>query len=277
MTKVEFEKIIKPKGGFFVLINLRELWQYRELFWFLALRDILARYKQTMIGIAWAVIQPILTMIIFTIIFGRLANLPSDGAPYPILTFTALLPWYFFSNSMSSAGQSVLAKSALITKIYFPRLIIPTSAVISGTIDFMISFIILVGLMFWYGIAPTINVIFLPLFLLLAFITALGIGLWISALTVEFRDVNYILPFLVQVGLYISPVAYSSSVIPSKWRLLYSLNPMVGVIDGFRWCILGTVVPHWGGVIISGISVLILFIGGLFYFTRMEKTFADVI
>jgi len=269
-------KVIKRKHGF-VRIDLKELWQYRELFWFLALRDILARYKQTVIGVAWVVIQPIFSMIVFSLIFGRLAKLPSDGVPYPILIFTALLPWQFFSNSMSSAGNSVVAKSALITKIYFPRLIIPTSSVISGIVDFGIAFIILIGLMVWYGIVPTINVVFLPLFLLLAFFAALGIGLWVSALTVEFRDVNYVLPFLVQAGLFISPVAYSSSVVPEKWKLLYSLNPMTGVIDGFRWSILGTVTPNWGTLIISTVSVIVVFISGLFYFVRMEKTFADVI
>ena len=273
----EFVKIITPSRKTFGLINFKELWEFRELFWFLALRDILARYKQTFIGIAWAIIQPIFSMIVFALIFGNLAKLPSDGVPYPILIFTALLPWQFFSNSMSSAGNSIVAKSGLITKIYFPRLIVPTSAVISGTIDFCISFFILIGLMVWYGIAPTINIIFLPLFLLLAFSTALAIGLWVSALTVEFRDVQYVLPFLIQAGMYISPVAYSSSIIPEKWKLLYSLNPMAGVIDGFRWCLLGAVTPNWGMIIVSSISVFLFFVGGLLYFSKMEKTFADII
>lgn len=276
MTLKSSNKVIKARRGF-ISIDFKELWEYRELFWIFALRDILARYKQTFIGIAWAIIQPIFSMILFSTIFGNLAKLPSNGVPYPILTFAALLPWQFFSSSMSSAGNSVVAKSAIITKIYFPRLIVPTSAVISGTIDFCISFLILIGLMIWYGIAPTINIIFLPLFLFLAFITALAIGLWISALTAEFRDVQYISPFLVQAGLYLSPVAYSSSIIPAKWKLLYSLNPMAGVIDGFRWCLLGTAIPNWGSIVVSSISVIILFIGGLLYFSRMEKTFADVI
>lgn len=269
-------KIIKRKRGL-IGIDFKELWRYRELFWFLALRDILVRYKQAAIGVAWAVLQPLFTMIVFSLIFGRLAKLPSEGLPYPILVFTALLPWQFFAHSMSASSQSVVGSAAIITKIYFPRLVIPTSAVISGTIDFAISFLILVGMMFWFGIVPTYNIIFLPLFLLLAFISALAVGLWLSALNVEFRDVFYVVPFLVQAGQYLSPVAYSSSIIPEKWKMLYSLNPMVGVIDGFRWSILGTANPNWYCIAISSVSVLIIFIGGLFYFRKMERTFADII
>lgn len=273
----EYYKVIKPRKGFIRPIDFKELWQYRELFWFLALRDVLVRYKQTVIGVAWALIQPVLSMVVFSVIFGGLAKLPSDGVPYPILTFTALLPWQFFSNSMRTAGQSVVSNATIITKIYFPRLIIPASAVISGVIDFGISFVVLIGLMLWYKIMPTINIIYLPIFLLLAFITALSIGLWLSALTVEFRDVAYIIPFLIMAGQYVSPVAYASSIVPGKWRLLYSLNPMTGVIDGFRWSILGTASPNWESVVISSISVVILFILGLLYFNKMEKTFADII
>jgi len=269
-------KIIKRKRGL-IGVDFRELWRYRELFWFLALRDILVRYKQAAIGVAWAVLQPLFTMIVFSLIFGRLAKLPSEGVPYPILVFTALLPWQFFANSMSASSRSVVGSAGIITKIYFPRLIIPTSAVISGAIDFAISFLILIGMMVWYGIVPTYNIIFLPLFLLLAFISALAVGLWLSALNVEFRDVFYVVPFLVQAGQYLSPVAYSSSVVPGKWRILYSLNPMVGVIDGFRWSILGTANPNWHCIAISSVSVLIIFIGGLFYFRKMERTFADII
>jgi lipopolysaccharide transport system permease protein len=216
-------------------------------------------------------------MIVFSVIFGELAKLPSDGVPYPILTFTALLPWQFFANSMRASSQSVVSSAAIITKVYFPRLVIPTSAVISGVLDFFISFVILIGLMFWYRIWPTENVVFLPLFLLLAFVAALAVGLWLSALNVEFRDVFYIVPFLIQAGQYISPVAYSSSIIPEKWRLIYSLNPMAGVIDGFRWCLLGTAMPNWHGFTISSVSVLIIFIGGLFYFRKIERTFEDII
>jgi lipopolysaccharide transport system permease protein len=271
-----FARVIKRKTGV-ISIDFKELWRYRELFWFLALRDVLVRYKQAVIGIAWAILQPLFTMIVFSVIFGELAKLPSDGVPYPILTFTALLPWQFFANSMRASSQSVVSSAAIITKVYFPRLVIPTSAVISGVLDFFISFVILIGLMFWYRIWPTENVVFLPLFLLLAFVAALAVGLWLSALNVEFRDVFYIVPFLIQAGQYISPVAYSSSIIPEKWRLIYSLNPMAGVIDGFRWCLLGTAMPNWHGFTISSVSVLIIFIGGLFYFRKMERTFADII
>ena len=274
--KVEYFKIIKKRHGL-ISVNFRELWQYRELFWFLALRDILVRYKQAVIGVAWSILQPLFTMIIFAIIFGKLAKLPSEGVPYPLLIFAALLPWQFFASSMSSSSQSIVGSSSIISKVYFPRLIIPTSAVISGVIDFCISFIILIGMMIWYRIMPTANIIYLPLFLLLAFTAALGVGLWLSALNAEFRDVFYVVPFLVQAGQYISPVAYSSSIIPEKWKLLYSLNPMTCVIDGFRWCILGTTTLYWPGIIISICSVLMVFVGGLLYFRKMERTFADVI
>lgn len=269
-------KIIKKRSGL-VAIDFRELWKYRELFWFLAMRDVLVRYKQTAIGIAWAILQPLFTMVIFSLIFGRLAKLPSGGVPYPILIFAALLPWQFFAHSMSASGRSVVGSTSIITKIYFPRLVIPVSAVISGMIDFCISFLILAGMMFWYRLVPNFNIIYLPFFVLFAFIAALSVGLWLSALNVEFRDVFYIVPFLVQAGQYISPVAYSSSVIPEKWKLVYSLNPMAGVIDGFRWSILGTTAPNWLGICISGISVMIILISGLFYFRKMEKTFADII
>ena len=272
----EHIKVIRKRNGL-IGVGFSELWRYRELFWFLALRDILVRYKQAVIGIAWSILQPLFTMVVFSIIFGRLAKLPSDGVPYPILIFTALLPWQFFAQSMSSSSQSIVGSASIISKVYFPRLIIPTSAVISGTIDFCISFIILIGMIIWYKIVPTANIIYLPLFLLLAFTAALGVGLWLSALNVEFRDVFYVVPFLVQAGQYISPVAYSSSVVPEKWKLLYSLNPMAGVIDGFRWCILGTVTPNWAGIMISAVSVLVIFAGGLLYFRKMERTFADII
>ncbi|MGD9973843.1 MAG: ABC transporter permease [Desulfatirhabdiaceae bacterium] len=272
----EHVKIIRKRHGL-IGVDLSELWRYRELFWFLALRDILVRYKQAVIGIAWSILQPLFTMVVFSIIFGALAKLPSEGVPYPILTFAALLPWQFFAHSMTSSSQSIVGNASIISKVYFPRLIIPTSAVISGTIDFCISFVILIGMMVWYKIIPTANIIYLPLFLLLAFTAALGVGLWLSALNAEFRDVFYVVPFLIQGGQYISPVAYSSSIIPERWKLLYSLNPMVGVIDGFRWCIIGTATPNWTGIIISTISVLIIFMGGLLYFRKMERTFADVI
>lgn len=269
-------KVIRKRHGL-IGVDFNELWRYRELFWFLALRDILVRYKQAVIGIAWSILQPLFMMIVFSVIFGRLARLPSDGVPYPILTFAALLPWQFFAHSMSSSSQSVVSSAAIITKVYFPRLIIPTSAVISGAIDFCISFIILIGMMVWYRTVPTMNIVYLPMFLLLAFMAALAVGLWLSALNVEFRDVFYVVPFLVQAGQYISPVAYSSTIIPEKWKLLYSLNPMAGVIDGFRWSILGTAAPNWTGTIISVVSIVVIFTGGLLYFRKMERTFADVI
>jgi lipopolysaccharide transport system permease protein len=269
-------KIIRAKHGL-VPIDFKELWRYRELFWFLALRDILVRYKQAIIGVAWAVLQPVLTMLVFSVIFGYLAKLPSGGRPYPILVFTALLPWQFFAHSMSASSQSVVGNAGIIQKVYFPRLVIPASAVISGLIDFCISFIILIGMMIWYRIMPTGNIIFLPVFIALAFMSALSVGLWLSALNVEFRDVFYVVPFLVQAGQYISPVAYSSSIIPEKFVYVYSLNPMVGVIDGFRWSLLGAAAPNWHSVLISSISVFLIFITGLFYFRKMEKTFADII
>lgn len=272
----EYVKVIKKRHGL-IGVDFSELWRYRELFWFLALRDILVRYKQAVIGIAWSILQPVFTMVVFSVIFGRLAKLPSDGVPYPILIFTALLPWQFFAHSMSSSSQSIVGSASIISKVYFPRLIIPTSAVISGMIDFCISFVILIGMMVWYKIVPTANIVYLPLFVLLTFTAALAVGLWLSALNAEFRDVFYVVPFLVQAGQYISPVAYSTSIIPEKWKFLYSLNPMVGVIDGFRWSILGTATPHWPGIIISAVSVLVIFTGGLLYFRKMERTFADVI
>ncbi len=269
-------KVIKKRHGL-IGVDFGELWRYRELFWFLALRDILVRYKQAVIGITWSILQPLFTMVVFSVIFGSLAKLPSDGVPYPLLIFAALRPWQFFAQSMSSSSQSIVGSASIISKVYFPRLIIPTSAVISGTIDFCISSVIFIGMMVWYQIVPTANIIYLPLFLILAFIAALGVGLWLSALNAEFRDVIYVVPFLVQAGQYISPVAYSSSIIPEQWKLLYSLNPMAGVIDGFRWSLLGTATPNWTGVIVSSMSVLVIFIGGLLYFRKMERTFADVI
>jgi len=273
---LEVVTIIKPQKGL-LNINFKELWAYRELFWFLALRDVLVKYKQAAMGIIWAIIQPVLTMVVFSVIFGGLAKLPSDGIPYPMMVFRALLPLQFFAYSMRASSRAVVGKAKILTKIYFPRLIIPTSAVISGMIDFTISFAILLGMMLWFRIIPTINILFLPLFILLAFISALGIGLWLSALNVEFRDVIYAVPFLIQTGQYISPVAYSASIVPERWRFLYSLNPMVGGINGFRWSILGTASPDWGSILISSVGVLILFISGLFYFKKMEKTFADII
>ena len=255
-----------------------DLWRYRELFYFLAWRDISVRYKQTVIGIGWSVIRPVLIMVVFTIVFGKLAKLPSDGVPYPILVFTAMLPWQFFSNAFTDAGNSLIGNTNMISKVYFPRLIIPTSAIIVSLVDFAISFLILIGLMFWYEFYPDWRMLTLPLFITYAFITVLGASVWIAALNVKYRDFRYIIPFVVQFGLYISPVGFSSNVVPEQWRLLYSINPMVGVIDGFRWAILGSNTQlYWPGFLLSLFLVLVILVTGIVYFRKTEKTFADVI
>jgi lipopolysaccharide transport system permease protein len=256
----------------------RDLWNYRELFFFLAWRDILVRYKQTAIGILWALLRPLLTMVVLTVVFGKWAKMPSEGVPYPILVFAAMLPWQFFANSFSGASNSLITNTNLISKIYFPRLIIPTSSVVVSFVDFLISGVILFCLMIWYGFWPTWRFIALPLLILIAMTASLGAGFWISALNVKYRDFRYVVPFIVQFGLYISPVGFSSSVVPDKWRLLYSLNPMVGVIDGFRWAILGkNVVMYAPGFVLSLGLLMVLLFGGLKYFRSMERTFADII
>jgi lipopolysaccharide transport system permease protein len=258
----------------------QDLWRYRELFYFLAWRDILVRYKQTAIGIAWALIRPFLTMVVFTVVFGNLAKLPSpNGVPYPILVFAGMLPWQFFSNALTECSNSLVNNSNLISKVYFPRLIVPTSAVIVSFVDFMISGMILLGLMAYYVFVPDWRILTLPLFILIAFVASMGVGLWLAALTVEYRDFRFVVPFIVQFGLYISPVGFSSSIVPEQWRLLYSINPMVGVIDGFRWAILGgdSNLFFQPGFWLSLTLVFLLFWSGIWYFRRMEKTFADVI
>jgi lipopolysaccharide transport system permease protein len=256
----------------------KDLWRYRELFYFLAWRDLLVRYKQTVIGVAWALIRPFLTMIVFTVVFGHLAKLPSGGVPYPILVFAAMLPWQFFASALSESSNSLISNSNLISKVYFPRLIVPTSAVMVSFVDFLISGVILVGLMVWYQFIPDWRILTLPIFVMIAFAASMGVGLWLTALSVEYRDFRYIVPFIVQFGLYISPVGFSSSIVPPEWRLLYSLNPMVGVIDGFRWAILGgdsqIYVP--GFALSLGLVALLLW-SGIGYFRKMERTFADVI
>lgn len=254
----------------------RDLWRYRELFLFLAWRDILVRYKQTVFGVLWAVMRPFLTMVVFTIVFSGIAKLPSDGVPYPILVYAAMLPWQFFSSSFSEASNSLIGNSNLLTKIYFPRIIMPTSTVIVALVDFLVAFAILAVLMIYYRFVPDWRIITLPVFILLAFLTSMGAGLYIAALNVKYRDFRYIIPFIVQFGLYISPVGFSTSVVPEQWRLLYSLNPMVGVIDGFRWAILGQPLNKPAFLLSIGVSVA-LFIFGLWYFRKTEKTFADVI
>ncbi len=256
----------------------RDLWRYRELFYFLAWRDILVRYKQTTIGVAWALLRPLLTMLVFTVVFGRLVKLPSEGVPYPLLVLAGMLPWQFFSNSLSETSGSLVANSNLISKIYFPRLIVPISAVIVSFADFLISGVLLAGFLLGYRFLPTWKILFLPGFILIAFASAMGVGLWLGALNVKYRDFRYLVPFLVQFGLYISPVGFSSSIVPERWRLLYSLNPMVGVIDGMRWSILG----HGSELYLPGFLLSVTLVGvvlasGIWYFRRTEKSFADVI
>ncbi|NJR62965.1 MAG: ABC transporter permease [Cyanobacteria bacterium CRU_2_1] len=256
----------------------RDLWRYRELFYFLAWRDILVRYKQTVIGMAWALIRPFLTMIVFTVVFGNLAKLPSNGVPYPIMVFAAMLPWQFFASSLSESSTSLLGNANLISKVYFPRLIVPTSAVIVCFVDFMISGMILIGLMAWYNFMPSWRILTLPIFILIAFGAAIGTGLWLAALNVKYRDFRYVVPFLVQFGLYISPVGFSSAIVPEQWRFLYSLNPMVGVIDGFRWAILGGQAEiYLPGFLLSLALVTLLLWSGVKYFRAYERSFADVI
>jgi lipopolysaccharide transport system permease protein len=270
----KFDLIIEPNHT--VSAFVRELIRYRELFYFLAWRDILVRYKQTVIGIAWSVIRPLLTMIVFSVIFGRLARLPNEGVPYPILIFSAMLPWQYFANAMQESANSLITESRLISKVYFPRLIVPTSSVIVSAVDFLISLVLLGVLMLWYGFTPSPDIVFLPFFFVLATMAALGTGFWLSALNVKYRDFRYIVPFLVQFGLYISPVGFSSSVVPDRWRILYSLNPMVGVIDGFRRCVQGTGSPiYLPGFILSVVVSVFLFWSGVKFFRRTERFFAD--
>jgi lipopolysaccharide transport system permease protein len=270
------KSIIEPPRRLQVL-DLREIWHYRELLYFLAWRDVKVRYKQTVIGVLWIVLQPFLTMVIFSIIFGKLMNVPTNGEPYPVFSYAALLPWTFFSGALSRASASLVAEANLLSKVYFPRLILPFAAILSLLIDFAISFMILLGLLVFYGIPVGSAILALPLLLVLSFLTALGFGLWLSALNVKYRDVNYIIPFLIQFWFFLTPVAYPSSLIPEPWRFLYSLNPMTGVIEGFRWALLGQQTIPGAPILLSTLIVLIVFIGGLFYFRRMESQFADVV
>jgi lipopolysaccharide transport system permease protein len=256
----------------------RDLWRFRELMFFLAWRDILVRYKQTAIGIAWGVIRPMMTMIIFTVIFGKLAGLPSNGVPYPILVFAALLPWQFFANSLSDSSGSLLSNAGMISKVYFPRLIIPASSIVVSIVDFMITLFLMFALMAWFQVMPTWRILLLPMLLLLALAAAFGAGLWFAALNIKFRDFRYIVPFVVQFGLYISPVGFSSDLVPERWRLIYSLNPMVAVIDGFRWAIIGEEAHiYWPSFAASCLLIILILVTGVMYFRKTEKTFADVI
>lgn len=256
----------------------RDLWRYRELFYFLSWRDILVRYKQTVVGVAWSLIKPLLTMLVLTVVFGRFGRMPSAGVPYPLLVLCGMLPWQFFSNALSESGSSLVNNANLISKIYFPRLVVPASSIITSLVDFAISGVFLIILFLWYRFMPPIQVLFLPAFILLALASAFGTGVWIAALMVEYRDFRAIVPFIVQFGLYLSPVGFLSSVVPEKYRLIYSLNPMVGVIDGFRWCLLGgQQTIYWPGLALSTLMVVVLAVTGVWYFRRTERTFADVI
>jgi lipopolysaccharide transport system permease protein len=267
---------IKPVGGW-ISLNLKDFWNYRELLYFLAWRDVKVRYKQTFLGVAWAVLQPVLTMIVFTVLFGRLAKMPSDGIPYPLFSFCALLPWTLFSRALTESSNSLVANSNLISKVYFPRLIIPVATILAGLVDFGIAFIILLVMMAWYGLIPTVAILAAPAFVLFAIITAMAVSLWLSALNVEYRDVKYTVPFLTQIWMFLSPIAYSASLVPERWRFVYGLNPIAGVIEGFRWALLGKSHPEWALLSVSVGLVLVLLVTSLIYFKRMERTFADVI
>ena len=268
--------ILRPSRGWAGLA-LGDVWKYRELLFFLTWREIKVRYQQTLLGASWAVIQPFMQMIVFSLIFGGIARMSSEGLPYPVFSYTALLPWGLFSKSLTDAGRSMVMNRNMITKIYFPRLIIPMSSVLSGLVDFLIAFVILLGLMFYYHITPTAAVWTLPLFMLLAIITALGVGLWLSAMNVLYRDVGHVLPFLTQFWMFLTPVIYPSSRIPQKWQLLYALNPMTGVVEGFRWALLGLDTAPTALIAVSASIAVLIFTSGLFYFRRMERTFADMI
>jgi lipopolysaccharide transport system permease protein len=260
-----------------ISLKLKELMEYHELLYFLTWRDIKVRYKQTVLGGAWAIIQPFFTMVIFSLFFGKLAKIPSDGIPYPIFSFAALVPWTFFANGLSQSSNSLVGNANLIQKVYFPRLVVPISSVVSGTVDFIIAFVVLLGMMLYYGILPTSNIIYLPCLLLLAFVTSLGVGLWLSAMNVQFRDVRYAVPFLIQAWMFATPIAYPSSLLSEPWRTIYGLNPMVGVVEGFRWALLGTNTAPGPIIVVSSLAAIIILISGAYYFRRMERSFADIV
>ena len=268
--------LIKPTRGW-ASIQLKELWEYRELTYFLVWRDIKVRYKQTVFGSAWAIIQPLLIMVVFSLFFGKLAKMPSDGVPYPLFTFAALVPWTFFAQGLNQSSNGLVGSAHLITKVYFPRLVIPIASVFSGTLDFVISFVVLLGMMAVYGVFPDWKALWLPFLLLLAFVTALGAGMWFSALNVQFRDVRYAIPFFTQVWFFATPIAYPSSLLSEPWRTIYGLNPMAGVVEGFRWALLRTNTAPGPILIVSSLAAVAGLIGGAFYFRRMEKNFADIV
>lgn len=268
--------MIAPSPGW-ASLRLKEVWEYRELLYFLIWRDIKVRYKQTVLGAAWSIIQPFFTMVVFSIFFGKLAKIPSDGLPYPVFAYCALLPWQLFVRALTDSSHSLVANRHLITKVYFPRLVLPIAAIMAGLVDFAIAFVVLIGMMLYYGITPTTAVLMLPFFLLLGLATALGVGFWLAALNVEYRDVHYAIPFITQFWFFATPVAYPSSLLPEPWRTLYGLNPMVGVVDGFRWALLGKTNSLGPLLMVSLFAVIILLISGLYYFRRVEKNFADVV
>jgi lipopolysaccharide transport system permease protein len=268
--------VIRPSQGW-IALKLGDLWEYRELLYFLVWRDIKVRYKQTALGAAWAIIQPFTSMVVFSLFFGKLAKMPSDGIPYPIFAFAGLVPWTFFANGLAQSANSLVDSANLIKKVYFPRLTIPIANVLSGLVDFSLAFLVLVGMMLWYGVMPTGRILWLPLFLLLAFVTALGVGLWLSVLNVEYRDVKYTIPFLAQFWMFATPIVYPSSLLKQPWRTVYGLNPMVGVVEGFRWALLGTKTAPGPMIAASAFASVAILVGGAFYFRRMEKTFADVV
>ena len=268
--------VIKPSRGW-VPLRLRDLWEYRELLYFLTWRDIKVRYKQTVLGATWAIIQPFFTMVVFSLFFGRLAKIPSDGIPYPLFAFAALVPWTFFANGLSQSSNSLVGSAELITKVYFPRLIIPVASILSGLLDFVIAFAVFILMAIYYGIYPSMSIVLLPFLLLLGFTTALGVGLWLSALNVRFRDVRYVIPFLTQFWLFATPIAYPSSLLSEPWKTIYGINPMVGVVEGFRWALLGTETAPGAMIIVSSLVAVCLLVSGVFYFKWVEKYFADVI
>lgn len=267
---------IAPSKGW-VSLKLNELWEYRELLYFLIWRDIKVRYKQTALGATWAIIQPFFTMVVFSLFFGHLGKIPSDGIPYPIFSFAALVPWTFFANGLGQSSNSLIGSANLITKVYFPRLTIPLASVLSGVVDFALAFVVLLGMMLYYGIMPSLNVLWLAIFLLLALVTSLGVGLWLSALNVEYRDVRYVVPFITQFWLFATPIAYPSSLLHEPWHTIYGLNPMVGVVEGFRWALLGTNTAPGPIIAVSSTAAIIILVTGAFYFRRMETTFADIV
>jgi lipopolysaccharide transport system permease protein len=267
---------IQPSHGW-VSLKFNELWQYRELLVFFVWRDIKIRYKQTIMGVSWAILQPFFIMVLFSLFFGRLAQVPSDDLPYPIFSFAALVPWTFFSNALTQASNSLVLSANMIKKIYFPRLALPIATVFAGGVDFVLAFFILIGMMFFYGLTPTINIIWLPFFSFLAMATSLGVGLWLSAMNVQFRDVRYTVPFLTQAWLFATPIAYPSSMLSEPWRTIYGINPMAGVVEGFRWALLGTDTAPGSMIIVSSLVAIVFLSSGAYYFRRMEKTFADVV